>query len=291
MGADRLRMRNMRFFARHGLFPAENELGQHFEVDLELHLDLSRAGRSDNPAHTIDYPKVYALVEEVVLQRQFKLVEALAQHIADTVGKSFAPLNLTVRVRKPHPPLPAHFDGIEVELHRLLWLSWSLSGWAQTWATPLANVQSAINALANAAPIRVIAVSSAYTSAPVGYLDQPHFTNAAAALKTLLPPRDLLAFLLDIEAAHHRRRRIHWGPRTLDLDILLYGERRLDDQNLTVPHAHLTKRRFVLTPLCEIAPALCHPRTNRPLADYLDRCTDTSPLPPIAPLHLPSKPK
>ena len=118
MPTDVLRLRNMHFFARHGLFPAENELGQRFEVDLELRLDLSRAGRSDNPSHTIDYPKAYALVEQVVTQRQFKLVEALAEQIAISLGQAFAPLDLTVRVRKPHPPLAAHFDGIEVELQR-----------------------------------------------------------------------------------------------------------------------------------------------------------------------------
>ena len=118
MSPDVLRLRNMRFFAHHGLFPEENKLGQHFEVDIELFGDLSAAGNSDDVTQTLNYPEIYALVEHVVTQQRFKLVEALAEHIAQTIGKSFAPIELKVRVRKPNPPVAGHFDGIEVELHR-----------------------------------------------------------------------------------------------------------------------------------------------------------------------------
>ena len=118
MPLDILRLRNMRFFAHHGLFPEENQLGQRFEVDLEVRGDFSAAGREDDLTQTIDYPRIYALVEEVVTQQRFKLVEALAEQIALKIGETFAPVDLTVRVRKPHPPLDAHFDGIEIEIHR-----------------------------------------------------------------------------------------------------------------------------------------------------------------------------
>jgi len=118
MPPDVLRLRNMRFFAYHGLFPQEGELGQRFEVDLEIHRDFAAAGRSDQVEDTIDYQRVYQLVEEVVTRRRFKLVEALAEHLAQAVGQALAPVRLTVRVRKPHPPVAAHFDGVEVELQR-----------------------------------------------------------------------------------------------------------------------------------------------------------------------------
>lgn len=118
MSHDVLRLRNMRFFAYHGLFPQEGELGQRFEVDLDLWGDFSAAGQSDQVEDTVDYQRVYLLVEEVVTRRRFKLVEALAEHIAQAVGQALAPIRLTVRVRKPHPPVAAHFDGVEVELQR-----------------------------------------------------------------------------------------------------------------------------------------------------------------------------
>jgi len=118
MPADILRLRNMRFFAYHGLFPEENQLGQRYEVDLEIHTDLSPAGRADDLTQTLNYPQLYAIVEEVITQQRFKLVEALAENIAIQIGTAFSPVDLTVRVRKPDPPVAAHFDGLEVEIHR-----------------------------------------------------------------------------------------------------------------------------------------------------------------------------
>jgi dihydroneopterin aldolase len=118
MPTDILRLRNLRFYAYHGLFAEEEKLGQRFEVDLELSGDFRRAGLDDNIELAIDYSAVYKLVAEVVTQRRFKLIEALAEHIAEEVGQAFAPSALTVRVRKPHPPVPGDFDGVEVEIQR-----------------------------------------------------------------------------------------------------------------------------------------------------------------------------
>ena len=118
MPADILRLRNMQFYAHHGLFAEESTLGQRFAVDVELHTDLSRAGLNDDVSQTVDYPQLYGIVEKVVTGTPFKLVEALAEHIAAAVGDALAPVAVTVRVRKPHPPMAAHFDGLEVEIRR-----------------------------------------------------------------------------------------------------------------------------------------------------------------------------
>jgi len=118
MPSDAIRLRNMRFYAYHGLYPEENRLGQRFEVDLELVSDLRRAGCDDDIDQSINYADVYEHVAAVVTQQRFKLVEAVAEHIAERVGTAYAPLTLTVRVRKPHPPVPGDFDGIEVEITR-----------------------------------------------------------------------------------------------------------------------------------------------------------------------------
>jgi len=118
MSSDVLRLRNLRFFAYHGLYPEENRLGQVFEVDLELRGDFAAAGQDDDPARALDYVQVCRVVEEVVTGQRFKLVEALAEHIARAVGAAFRPIEVVVRVRKPHPPVPLAFDGVEVELQR-----------------------------------------------------------------------------------------------------------------------------------------------------------------------------
>lgn len=118
MSDDVLRLRNMRFYGYHGLFPEEETLGQPFEVDVELILDLSAAGKSDDPAETVDYVAVYRLVEEAMTTQRCRLVEALAGQIAERVGTACRPVEVVVRVRKPHPPVEAHFDGLEVEIRR-----------------------------------------------------------------------------------------------------------------------------------------------------------------------------
>lgn len=98
--------------------------------------------------------------------------------------------------------------------------------------------------------------SSLWASAPMGPADQPDYLNAAALLETSLEPMELLDRLQAIEAAHHRRRERRWGPRTLDLDLLLYDERILDLPRLKIPHPGLHQRDFVLAPLLELDPGL-----------------------------------
>lgn len=118
-----------------------------------------------------------------------------------------------------------------------------------------ATLQAAFDALAGLPATRLLARSSLYASAPV-HAAGPDFTNAVAALDTALPPHELLARLQGIERAAGRERPYRNAPRTLDLDLLLYGGQRVDSPVLTVPHPRLLERAFVLVPLAEIAPAL-----------------------------------
>ncbi len=115
---------------------------------------------------------------------------------------------------------------------------------------------------------RLAEVSQAYETPPVGPVAQPDFLNAVFAIETALAPEPLLVALLAAEKKHQRQRRIRWGPRTLDLDLLLYGERVVASADLTLPHPHMHERSFVLVPLCEIAPRLSHPITGQPFAAY-----------------------
>jgi 2-amino-4-hydroxy-6-hydroxymethyldihydropteridine diphosphokinase len=123
-----------------------------------------------------------------------------------------------------------------------------------------AHLAAAIAELRARPGVRVTAVSKLYETAPVGPPPQGPYLNAALRLSTQLAPRALLACLLAIEAARGRQRSAaRWSARTLDLDLLFYGDLILDEPGLCIPHPHLHERAFVLVPLCELAPRLLHP--------------------------------
>ena len=126
-----------------------------------------------------------------------------------------------------------------------------------------ATIRAALDALPG-----VVAVSALRETAPVGIVEQPSFLNGAAALETALAPRELLETLLAVERELGRERAERWGPRTIDLDLLLYGDETIDEPGLTVPHPRLHERRFALEPLLDLDPELAIPGRGR-VADLL----------------------
>jgi 2-amino-4-hydroxy-6-hydroxymethyldihydropteridine diphosphokinase len=123
---------------------------------------------------------------------------------------------------------------------------------------PERQIAEALDLLRAEDGIEVVAVSSLRETEPVGYRNQPNFLNGAAALETELSPRELLGRLLEIEQRLGRKRGTgpRFGPRTIDLDLLLYGDETVDEPGLTVPHPRLAERRFALEPLAELDPSL-----------------------------------
>ncbi len=140
---------------------------------------------------------------------------------------------------------------------------------------PKMQIQDAFAELDEIEDSRLLQASSLYASAPWGYANQPDFINAVASIETELPPRRLLEELLKIETWHGRERAFPNSPRTLDLDIALYGEEVVDEENLTIPHPRMHERAFVLAPLAEIAPEVVIPGRGA-IAQLLARCNDPS---------------
>lgn len=138
---------------------------------------------------------------------------------------------------------------------------------------PVEQLRQAMQAMNNLPGTRLRKASSLYSSAPLGPADQPRYTNAVALLETSLEPLQLLDLLQDIERQHGRQRTgERWGPRTLDLDILLFGNRAIQHERLQVPHYHMHMRPFVLYPLAEVSSADLELPDGRLLVDLLMRC-------------------
>ena len=131
------------------------------------------------------------------------------------------------------------------------------------------NLEMAYAAISGHQDIRVTASSACYETEPMGYKNQGWFINQVLRIETRLSPYEILKFVLKTEHHLGRKRRIPWGPRSIDIDILLYGNMVMNDPDLTIPHPHLTERRFVLIPLSEIAPSLIHPVTGKTIEDIL----------------------
>ncbi|WP_145477379.1 2-amino-4-hydroxy-6-hydroxymethyldihydropteridine diphosphokinase [Staphylococcus warneri] len=125
------------------------------------------------------------------------------------------------------------------------------------------QLQQAIRIIDQYQYIDVTSISPIYETEPVGYTDQPQFLNLCIEIETTLNPQELLKRCLETEEALHRVRKIRWGPRTLDVDILLYGNEIIEEDNLIIPHPRMTERAFVLIPLNDIASKHIEPRSQK----------------------------
>lgn len=135
-------------------------------------------------------------------------------------------------------------------------------------------LREAVARLAAMAGIHINRVSSIYETEPVGFTEQPPFLNAVAVIDTSLPVRQMLAACMEVEESLERKRDVRWGPRTIDMDILLYGDSHICSPELTVPHPRLHERLFVLIPLLEVAPNLaCN---GKPISHYRQLLGDDS---------------
>ncbi|CAN7602366.1 2-amino-4-hydroxy-6-hydroxymethyldihydropteridine diphosphokinase [Rossellomorea sp. LjRoot5] len=135
-------------------------------------------------------------------------------------------------------------------------------------------LEKAINILGSHGKIEVTKRSSLYETDPVGFTEQDQFLNMVIEIRTSLSPETLLHQCLQVEIDLGREREFKWGPRIIDLDILLFNQETIETENLYIPHPRMQERAFVLIPLLEVAPRVEHPSFNAPLAEFLDEIPD-----------------
>ena len=153
-----------------------------------------------------------------------------------------------------------------------------LIGFGSNMGDRASLINQALQALSELSQISLVKLSSLYETAPVGYLEQGAFLNGVACVRTILPAATLLKRLLEIEKSLGRNRIERWGPRTVDLDILFFGDQIIAEADLVVPHPELVRRLFVLEPLCEIVPNWQHPELCEAVSVLLNKFQQSHPL-------------
>jgi dihydroneopterin aldolase / 2-amino-4-hydroxy-6-hydroxymethyldihydropteridine diphosphokinase len=286
---DRVELRGLRVRGRHGVLPAERELGQVFVVDLVLELDTRAAAASDDVLDTVHYGEVAEEVTAVVAGEPVALLERLAQRVADVVLARERVLAVEVAVHKPAAPITVAFEDVVVRVRReapprgtpvVLALGSDLGDRAEV-------LRSAVAALARVPGLHLRQVSPVVESAPVRLpgtaaaevADQQPFLNAVVVGTTTLAPHDLLAACLRVEAGHGRVRVERWGPRTLDVDVVdLGGAVARDDERLLLPHPRAHERPFVVVPWSLVDPgAVLAGPGGGPVADLAAALTAADP--------------
>lgn len=255
---DEIKIRNLEIFANHGVFPEENKLGQKFVVSCTLYLDTRKAGKGDSLEDSVHYGLVAQLIKKEMENHTFALLECVAEHLADIILDFDEKIReVEIEVKKPWAPVGLPLEDVSVKIRRK---------WHEVYVALGSNmgernqyIKKAIAALQLQEDSRVLKVSSVIETEPYGVTEQDKFLNGVLKMETKLTPWELLDSLHRIEADANRERKIHWGPRTLDLDILLYDDMVLQEDDLCIPHVDMQNRVFVLAPMAEIAPYKRHP--------------------------------
>lgn len=255
---DKIKIKDLEVFAHHGVYKEENVLGQKFVVSACFSMDTSVAGKNDDLEKSINYAEAAWKIKEFMEKNTYKLLETAAENLAKELLLAY-PIaeKVEIEIKKPWAPILLPLEAASVTIER---------GWHTAYLSigsnlgnKEENLNRAIELLNENTETRVTKQADYIVTEPFGGVEQDNFLNGALEIKTLLSPQELLALIGFIESELKRVREIHWGPRTIDLDIIFYDDLVIREENLIVPHIGMAEREFVLKPLEQIAPTKVHP--------------------------------
>lgn len=266
---DKITIRELQIFAHHGVFPEENVLGQKFLVSATLYLDTRKAGKSDCLEESIHYGLVSQDIKKWMEENTYKMIEKIAEGLCEHLLLKYEKLKaIELEIKKPWAPILLPLDFVSVTIYRK---------WNQVFLALGSNLgdrkgylDMAVQELEQRADVRIKNIAPYIETEPYGENAKYPFLNSCMEIETLLSPEELLELCNEIEKKGQRERNIHWGPRTLDLDILFYNDEILSTNRLVIPHPEIEKRTFVLQPMCEIAPYFRHPIQQKTMKQLLE---------------------
>ncbi len=266
--ADQIIVEDLQIYAHHGVYRQENEKGQNFYISAVLDTDTRAAGMADDLGLSTNYGVVCRFLHTFLTEHTYKLIETAAEKASEALLLQFPYVRqVTMEVKKPEAPITVPFGSVSVKITR---------GWHRVYIACGSNIgdrrahlSAAVDALLMDKRCRVLRVSDWVETTPYGGVEQADYLNGVLSIETLYTPEELLEVLQGIEKAEARERKERWGPRTLDLDILLYEGRLMDTDKLTIPHKDMQNRDFVLKPLSQIAPYERHPVFNKAVVELL----------------------
>lgn len=249
----KIKIRGLEVSACHGVHGFEKQNEQRFIFDADLQLDFYEAAKADDLNLTVNYSAVCSLIEKTAKENKFDLIERLAYECAFAVMENFGRVEkITITVKKPDAPLKVKFDTVEAEAaleRNTVYLSLGSS-----MGDKEKYLNSALEKLDKTRGVKVEKVSPFIKTEPYGGVAQNCFLNCAAQVSVLLSPKQLLNEIHRIEKECERVRDIHWGDRTLDIDIIFFGNKVVREKDLIIPHPDYANRKFVTEPLKAIAP-------------------------------------
>ncbi len=273
MRRDTLKVRELKVFAHHGVFYEENIDGQNFYVNLDACFDMTAAGATDDLDKTVNYSTLCDFICEWMNENTYSLIEAVAYNLGRVIMKNYSVIRkLTLEIRKPEAPINHEFGSVSAEI--VFERTRAFLSLGSNMGDRRAYIEKALKLLKETDGISLVNESSVIETVPYGKTDQDNFLNQAVEISTVLSPRELLMAVHNIENACDRVRHEHWGPRTLDIDILFYGNTILNESYLQIPHPDIINREFVLRPMCEIAPYFVHPARGLTMKDMLGMLDD-----------------
>ena len=256
---------NLKVVACHGVLQEEKINSQPFYFDVSMAYDFAKAAEKDELSLTLNYDEIMHDISDFCKDNTFDLIETLCHRAAAMLMRKYPIDSVCVRVKKPQAPVSLPFDDVSVATtltrQRVLLSLGSNMGDRQAY------LDKAIKRLEEHMDVTVKKVSSTYENVPYGGVAKSDFINMAVEISTYLSPYELLDYLHLIESEAQRDRSVRWGDRTLDIDIVFYGDKIIDDDILTIPHADYRNRDFVLVPLKEIAPNFKCPLCGKPIKE------------------------